>query len=531
MASATASLRHTLPHPLSLLALGTACLLALPLTYVCYLALTADPAIWLRLWTTRLPELLSNTVWLAAGVAAGTLLLGVSLAWAVVRYDFPGRRVWEWALVLPLAMPTYVLAYVYSHVLGLGGPAERLLQTVAGSDARVISPHSYAGVTLVMILDTFPFVYLLTRAALLNFNVSFDEVARSCGASRLRRLFGVLLPLLRPAIVAGLSLVILYVVSDFGAVSLLRYQTLTYAVYQQLTGRYDTGAASALSILLVLFALLFLAAERWFRERSRFYQTSGRYRSLERRPCGMPGAALITLYLSLVLGAAFLLPAWLLVRWSSSALSQGVMDARFFGFVWNSVSLSGLAATAAVLIGLPLAYLACRRPSRFHLLCLHTAYAGYVLPGPVVALALLVLFAQLAPWWYGTALVLTCAYVVHFLPAGLQSLEPALQQVNPNLEEAARSLGESPMRVLRRITLPLIKNGFLAAWVLMFLQSMKELPATLLLRPVGFDTLAVRVWLEASEEYYQLAAPSALLIVLLALPALWLLVAKDWRAA
>jgi iron(III) transport system permease protein len=189
-----------------------------------------------------------------------------------------------------------------------------------------------------------------------------------------------------------------------------------------------------------------------------------------------------------------------------------------------------LAATGAVLIGTPLAYLASRRPSRLNLFVLQLAYAGYVLPGPVGALALLVLFSHLFPFWYGTVIVLVMAYILHFLPAGLQTLEPALHQVSPNLEEVAKSLGFGTTKILRQVTLPLVQGGFVAAWVLMFLQCMKELPATLLLRPVGFDTLAVRVWLEASEEYYQLAAPAALLIVLMTLPAL-LLVAKTWRAA
>src|SRR2546426_1084320 len=417
--------------------------------YIVYLALSADSSVWSRLWNSRIPELLFNTVSLAVSVSAGTFVLGVSLAWLVVRYNFLGRQVWEWALVLPLAMPTYVLAYVYTYLLGAGGPVEQAWQIWAGPEGRVFAPHSYAGATLVMTLDTFPFVYLLTRAALLNFNLSYEEVARVCGASRLRRMLTVTLPLLRPAIVAGLSLVILYVVSDFGAVSLLRFQTFTYAVYQQITGRYDQTAAGVLSLLLGLFALIFLVIERWFRERSRFYQTNGRYRG----------------------------------------------------------------------------------PSRLSVLCLQAAYAGYVLPGPVGALALLVLFSHLAPFWYGTAVVLIVAYIVHFLPAGLQTMEPALQQVTPNLEEAASSLGLGPVRTFRETTMPLVRGGFVAAWVLMFLQCMKELPATLLLRPVGFDTLAVRVWLEASEEYYKLAAPSALLIVIMTLPALLLLVSKDWRAA
>ena len=525
------TLRAHLSSPLQLVTLASAALILLPLGYVTSQALSADPAVWSRLWTTRIPELLTNTIWLSASVACLTLLLGVSTAWLVTRIEFAGRRLWEGALVLPLAMPTYVLAYIYSYLLGFGGPVEHVWQLVAGPQARIFSPQSYLGATLVMTLDTFPFVYLLSRSALLNLNVSFEEVSRASGISRLKTLWLVTLPLMRPSIAAGLALVILYVVSDFGAVSLLRYQTLTYAVFQQMTGRSDNTAASILSLLLVGLALLFLVTERWFRHRSRFYQTTGRYRRPERHRFGWLGTTMVTGYLALVVGASFGLPAYLLVIWSLSPEAQATIDNRFFGFLWNSGFLAACAATGGVLIGLPLAYMANRRPSWLNLGCLQAAYAGYVLPGPVAALAVLVLCLNLTPFLYGSVLVLIVAYVIHFLPAGLQSLEPALQQITPNLEEVARTLGLGVRQTWQRVTLPLKRNGFIVAWVLMFLQTMKELPATLLLRPVGFDTLAIRVWMEASEEYYQLAAPSALLIVLLGLPTLLLLLSKDWRAA
>ena len=525
------TLRAHLSSPLQLVTLASAALILLPLGYVTSQALSADPAVWSRLWTTRIPELLTNTIWLSASVACLTLLLGVSTAWLVTRIEFAGRRLWEGALVLPLAMPTYVLAYIYSYLLGFGGPVEHVWQLVAGPQARIFSPQSYLGATLVMTLDTFPFVYLLSRSALLNLNVSFEEVSRASGISRLKTLWLVTIPLMRPSIAAGLALVILYVVSDFGAVSLLRYQTLTYAVFQQMTGRSDNTAASILSLLLVGLALLFLVTERWFRHRSRFYQTTGRYRRPERHRFGWLGTTLVTGYLALVVGASFGLPAYLLVIWSLSPEAQATIDNRFFGFLLNSGFLAACAATGGVLIGLPLAYMANRRPSWLNLGCLQAAYAGYVLPGPVAALAVLVLCLNLTPFLYGSVLVLIVAYVIHFLPAGLQSLEPALQQITPNLEEVARTLGLGVRQTWQRVTLPLMRNGFIVAWVLMFLQTMKELPATLLLRPVGFDTLAIRVWMEASEEYYQLAAPSALLIVLLGLPTLLLLLSKDWRAA
>ncbi|MGA6828213.1 ABC transporter permease [Nitrospira sp. NS4] len=525
------TLRQHLSSPLQLMAIATAGLILLPLGYVTLLAVTADPAVWSRLWATRIPELLFNTVSLAGAVALLTLILGVSTAWLVVRFDFPGRRLWEAALILPLAMPTYVLAYVYTYLLGFGGPVEQVWQLWAGPQSRIVSPQSFWGTTLVMALDTFPFVYLLTRTALLSLNVSFEEVARVSGVSRMMTLWRVTLPLMRPSIAAGVALVVLYVVSDFGAVSLLRYQTLTYAVFQQMTGRSDNTAASILSVLLVVLALLFLVTERWFRQRSRFYQTTGRYRPPQRIRCRWIGTLSITALLGGIVAMSFGVPAFLLVKWSLSPEALAIIDSRFYGFVWNSALLAAAAATAGVFIGLPLAYLASRRPTLLNLGCLQAAYAGYVLPGPVAALAVLVLCLKLMPIFYGTVLLLIVAYVIHFLPAGLQSLEPALQQITPNLEEVARTLGLGVRETWRRVTLPLVRNGFIVAWVLMFLQTMKELPATLLLRPVGFDTLAIRVWLEASEEYFQLAAPSALLIVLLSLPALWLLVSKDWRTS
>ena len=525
------ALRPSSASLLQFAALAGATLVLLPVGYVTALALSADPLIWHRLWTTRVPELLWNTISLAGTVAVLTLVLGVSTAWMVTRFEFPGRRLWEIGLVLPLAMPTYVLAYVYNYLLGFGGPVEHLWRMIAGPQAGIISPQSFWAVAVVMALDTFPFVYLLTRSALLSFNVSFEEVARTCGASHLRRMFFVTLPLLRPSIVAGIALVILYVVSDFGAVSLLRYQTLTYAVFQQMTGRSDNQAASILSILLVILALLFLLTERWFRRKSRFYQTTGRFRTPQRVRCGWLHAAALTTCLAVVIGLSFGVPAYLLVTWSLSPEAQAILDARFFGFVWNSALLSILAATAGVFVGLPLAYLASRQPTWLNTGCLQAAYAGYVLPGPVAALAVLVLFLNVLPFLYGTVIVLIVAYVLHFLPTGLQSLEPSIQQITPNLEEVARTLGLTVRGTWGRVTLPLIRNGVIVAWVLIFLQTMKELPATLLLRPVGFDTLAIRVWLEASEEYYQLAAPSALLIVLVGLPALVLLLSRDRRAA
>ncbi len=517
--------------PLSLLGVSIATLLVFPLAYVTYSAFTGDLSQASNLWNSRLPELLTNTISLAIGVSLTTLTLGISTAWVVTRYQFWGRTFWDWGFVLPLAIPSFVLAYVYTYLLDTAGPVEHIWQWLTNSDARIPSPYSFTGALLVMTLNTFPYVYLLARAAFQNFNLSYEEAAHATGATRWEVFWRISLPLIRPALVASMFLVILYVVSDFGAVSLLRFQTFTYAIYQQITGRFDYQSAALLSLLLVSMALVFLCAERWFRTQSRFYQTSGRVRTATPKPCSFLGRLTINIAFFIIFTAAFGLPVLLLIQWTVTAWTNGDIGISFGSYIMNSVFLSAAAATAALALGTPLAYLATRFPSKLHLACLQGAYIGYVLPGPVAALALLMLFTDMIPLLYGTVFVLIVAYLIHYLPAGLQAMESALQQINPNLEEAARNLGAKGIRAFRQVTLPLVRRGFVAAWLLMFLLCMKELPATLLLRPIGFDTLAVRIWLEASEELYQLAAPPALLIVIFTIPAVVLLSKKNWQAS
>jgi len=516
--------------PLSLMGVAIAALLTFPLAYVTYSAFTGDLSQASNLWNTRLPELLTNTISLALGVSLATLTLGISTAWIITRYQFWGRAFWDWGFVLPLAIPSFVLAYVYTYLLDRAGPVEHIWQWLTNSDVHIPSPYSFTGALVVMTLNTFPYVYLLARAAFQNFNLSFEEAAQATGATRWETFWRVSLPLIRPALVASMFLVVLYVVSDFGAVSLLRFQTFTYAIYQQITGRFDYQSAALLSLLLVSFALVFLFAERWFRKQSRFYQTSGRVRTATPKPCSIIRGLTINLFFMMIFMAAFGLPVFLLIQWTIAAWANGEVGTSFGTYIGNSVFLSAAAATAALALGTPLAYLASRIPSKLHVACLQGAYIGYVLPGPVAALALLMLFTDMIPILYGTVFVLILAYLIHYLPAGLQAMESALQQVHPNLEEAARNLGAKGIRTFMQVTFPLVRKGFFAAWLLMFLLCMKELPATLLLRPIGFDTLAVRIWLEASEELYQLAAPPALLIVILTIPAVFLLSKKNWQA-
>ena len=509
------------PRPLSLIAFGVALLIVMPLAYVVGNALLVPTQVWAQLWHGRGPELLFNTLRLAVGVALVTLIWGVGLAWLVVRYEFPGRRLWTWLLAAPLGIPTYIMAYVYTELFAYWGPLRPLVQHLLGPEVQLPALYdSFPAAVLVLSLDTYPYVYLLSRAGFMRTNLAYEEAARLSGAGRWRSWLRVVLPMQRPAIAAGLFLVCLYVMADFGAVSILRYSTFTRAVYVQMTGRYDLMGAAAISLLLVLLSLAFLVAERHFRRRSRFYQTTTGYRPGGRS--GLAGWRAVSAWGSCaaLFGLAFGIPVAYLCGESANQIIQGALDTAFWGYARNSFLGAAAAATATVACALPLAYVAVRRPGRGHSLMLHAAYAGYVLPGPIVALGLIFCTAHLMAPVYGTVAVVVLAYMVRFFPQCLQAGEAALHQVAPALEEAGRSAGAPLWRVAWRVTLPLIRPGLITGWVLVFVNAMKELPATLLLRPVGFDTLPVRIWIETSEEFYAQAAPAALLLILATLPLL-----------
>ena len=507
--------------PLSFIAFAVASLIVMPLGYVLCNAFLVTGQVWVQLWQSRVPELLYNTLRLTAGVGAVTLVCGVGLAWLVVRYEFFGRSVWTWLLAAPLGIPPYIMAYGYTELFAYWGPLRPLIQRILGPDVQLPALYnSWPAAVFVLSLATFPYVYLLSRAAFLRTNLAFEEAARLSGAGQMRSWLRVVLPMQRPAIAAGLFLVCLYVMADFGAVSILRYSTFTRAVYVQMAGRYDLMGAAALSLILVVLSLAFFAAERHFRRRSRFYQTTSGYRPGARTVLGRGPSVLAFCCCAVVFGVGFGVPVAHLGAEAVTHVNQGALDSAFWGYARNSVLGAAAAATFAVAFALPLAYVALRRPGRVHRLLLHASYAGYVLPGPIIALGLIFCTAHLMAPVYGTVAVVVLAYVVRFLPQCLQAGEAALHQITPVLEEAGRSNGVPLWRVLYRVTLPLMRPGLVTGWVLVFVNAMKELPATLLLRPVGFDTLAVRIWIETSEEFYAQAAPAALLLILVTLPLL-----------
>jgi len=496
---------------------------AVPLLFVLYSSFSLGTSRWMGLWSHQLPSLLWNTMSLAVLVAIGCFVLGVSSAWLIARRSFRGRKLAVWLMVLPLTIPTYVFAHIYTTMLEPQGWLGMAWQTLFADTIPIPDIYNIHGVAIILSLAGFSYVFLLVRMALQSSNRSLEEAARMQGASPLEVFWRVNLPLLRPAIAAGLAVVVLHVLSDFGAVSMLQYQTFTLSIYMQMTGRFDYQSAAGLSLILVLLSLTFLMVERVFRSRQRYYSNVGQRRRSNLKQASAAQQVLIWCWLGLIACFSFALPlAWMLV-WTWQAFSADLIDSRFWEYAGNSLLVSAIVATLALFAALPVALFHARKHSRYSMACVHLSSVGFVLPGPVIALGILsFILAWLAPL-YGTLAALLLALVIRFLPLAVQSQEAALQQLTPSIEQAGRVLGATPLQNLFRVVLPVIKGGMVSAWVLVFIDALKELPATLLLRPVGFDTLPVRIWIEASEEMLELAAPAGLMIVVGTLPVIWFL--------
>lgn len=513
------NIRITLRGSLSLLVVLLA---AIPLVFVVYSSSQLDAEGWVSLWSSRLPGLLWNTLSLATLVGIGSIVLGVSAAWWVTRRDFPGRRIAIWLMVLPLTIPTYVFAHIYTNLFEENGWLGQLWHFLFGSESGIPSLYNVAGVTFVLTLAGFSYVFLLVQDSLSRSQQNLEEAARVQGATPAQVFRRINLPLMRPAIAAGLALVVLHVLSDFGAVSMLRYQTFTLSIYLQMTGRFDYHAAAGLSLVLVSLSLTFLILERFFRNRQRYYGSSQAKRYTAPKATPFETVA-IWFWLGLIALFAFVLPVLWMLIWSWEAWIQDLISEEFWGYVGNSLTVSALAATLTVVVALPVALYHARERSPLSQAYLHISSVGFVLPGPVIALGILAFVLSQLDFIYGSLAVLVAAMLIRFLPLGIQAQEAAAQQLTPSIEEAGRSLGAGTLENLWHIVLPMIRGGMISAWVLVFIDTLKELPATLILRPTGFDTLPVRIWIEASEEMLELAAPAALMLVIGTLPVLWFL--------
>lgn len=498
------------------IAAAVAILASLPLMLVVYQAASSGRETWSRLLDQRLAVLLSSTLSLTFMVAVLSTILGVALAWLVVRTDLWGRRWWQWILAFPLAVPPYVGAVSYVNLLGPAG-------WVSQWTSRAIFPiYSLGGAVFVLTIFTYPYVFLVVSAALKRMSPSFEEAGLAQGLSPRQVFFKVLLPVLRPAIGAGMILVSLYVISDFGAVSILRYSTFTTAIYHQM-GSYDQQGAAVLSLALILIAFGFIWFEAKTREKKQFSFSRASSKPKEPvrlGPWRVPGLALVSVVLLLVL----ILPVGVLFYWSWYGINTGGFDLRILRFAVNSLYTAGLAALACMALSLAVVYLRSRHPSAASSLLDRLAYSGYNLPGVIIALGIIFFFIRLVPFWYGTLAMLMSAYIIRFMPHSMQAQSAGLSQVSKNIDEAGRNLGYKGWKIIFKVILPIIRPSVLAGGALVFVSSIKELQATLLLRPAGFDTLAVRVWIDASEGLYYNAAPPALIIILLSIiPLRWLL--------
>ncbi|MDI3340251.1 MAG: iron ABC transporter permease [Sphaerobacter sp.] len=510
--------REHLPPLLVLPALIVALLMVAPLGYLVLRAAAAGPELLPLLWRDRTLLLIRNSLLLAATVTAACVAIALPLAWLTARTDLPGRRLWTVATSLPLVIPSYVGGFAVIATLGPRGALQSLLEATLGIQ-RLPEIYGFFGAWLTLTLLSYPYLLLALRSALLGLDPALEEAARSLGLGPWGTFFRVTVPLLRPALLAGSLLVALYVLSDFGAVSLLRYDVFTRAIYNQYRGAFDRSLAAGLALVLVAITAVLLALDARARGRARYYRsTAGVTRPPARVRLGR-WTPLALAYCAAIVTVTLVLPIGVIASWLVRGLRAGEPLRLVWSAALNSVGLSLLAGLVAILAALPIAILTVRHPSRLSHAIERLTYLGYGLPGIVVALALVFFGARHVPWLYQTLGMLVVAYLIRFLPQAVGTLRASLLQVSPRVEEAARSLGHSPPRVWLRVTMPLTYPGLFSAGALTFLTVMKELPATLLLRPTGFDTLATQVWSATAEAFWARgAAPALLLILLSALP-------------
>lgn len=495
---------------------------------------TNTSATWAHLKETVLAEYITNSIWLCLGVASGVSLIGVSTAWLTTQHTFPGQRFFAWALVLPMAMPAYVLAYLYTDLLQFAGPVQTTLRDFFGwtrADYRFPDIRSLGGAIAMFVCVLYPYVYLIARNAFLERAGGMLEAARTLGLGPWRAFFQISLPLARPAIATGIALTLMETLADYGTVAYFGVPTFTTGIYRAWFSLGDRVAAAQLAAALLGFVLILVTLEKISRGKARYHNTTLR----QRHPHALQGifGFMATLVCALPLLAGFLLPATLLLK---MAVIEGdaQFGPRFFTLAANSFTLAGISALLAVVLALFLAYAARLSATPLSQTINRTfnriASLGYAVPGAVIAVGVLIPVTRLDNWlatqWlnltgHNPGLILTggiaalvYAYLVRFLAVALQTVEGSLGKITPNMDAAARSLGLGKMATLRHVHAPLLRSSLLTAALLVFVDVMKELPATLVMRPFNFDTLATQTYTLAADERLSEASTAALAIVL-----------------
>ncbi len=514
---------------LELAAAAIALAIALPLVVVALNLLVPRADTWAHMAATVLPDYLWNTLLLASCVGAGVTVIGVSCAWLTSMCRFPGRRVFEWALILPIAMPAYVMAYVYTDFLQFAGPLQTALRAWTGwraGDYLLPDIRSLGGAVFVLVAVLYPYVYVLARSAFLEQSGSSFETARALGQGPWRAFFSVALPLARPAIAAGVALAMMETLADYGTVAYFGVDTFSTGVFRAWFSLGDPVAAAQIGALLLAGVGAVLALERALRGRSAFHSGPRRAPSPHVLRGATAAGAIAVCALPAVAG--FIAPLILLARLALQEAEPGFAQ-RFSGLAFNSFFLAGITAVLAVSGALVIAYAARLRPGAAATFANRTAALGYAIPGVVIAVGVLVpvtLFDRwlsgwlaarfgVAPqlWVSGTIAALVYAYLVRFMSISLQTIEAGLSKIRPSMDDAARSLGVRPAETLARVHAPLLAQSLLAAGLLVFVDVMKELPATLAMRPFNFDTLAVQTYNLAKDERLAEASVAALAIL------------------
>jgi len=511
---------------------AVAALVIAPVAMLATSILQPNVEVWRAQWDTRLPGQLVDTTLLLVGVAIGTVVVGSGLAWLVTAYRFPGSRVLGWLLVLPLAMPGYILGFLTLSVLGFTGPVQGAWRDAFGADAWFPDVESIGGAVVVFTLVLYPYVYLMTRAALRDQAAGAYHAARTLGATPTEAARRVVFPLVRPAVAAGAAIVMMETLTDFATVQYFGVDTVSVGVFRIWRGQFDRDAASEFATLVLVFALVVIGLERAARGRAKFGQAGGAGSGLEpRRLTGWRSGAATAICAATVL-AAFVGPIVQLSAWAiaeqTGSRGTPLLD-RYLEYLGNSVTLAAVTVAICVAVALLLA-----NAQRFgHRRVTRTANrltaVGYAVPGPVVAIGVLLATVALddalevvglglpGAVATGSFVALAYAYSVRFLAPGLNAVESGLQQVPDEVTASARSLGSTPLRTAARIHLPLSRASVATAIVLVGVDALKELPIVLLLRPFGFDTLPVWVYNLASESRFEQAALPALSIIGVAL--------------
>ena len=511
-------------------ALAIAVLLLTAPVYLALRTLGAGPEAIDLIFRARTLEVIARTVALMAAVMVGCVVIAAPLAWLTVRTDLPARGFWRVITMLPLALPSYIVGFAIAVGLGPRGILQGWLEGAFGVE-RIPSIYGFPGAAFTLIIISFPYALLPIRAALWNMDTALEESARALGRTRWQTFTSVTLPMLRPAILAGGLLTALYALSDFGAVALMRYETFTWSIFIQYGAALNRTLAAAWSLGLIVLALVVVWGEHTARSAGggRYYRSRGGAARLpEPVPLGAwrwPALG----YCALVALASLGLPVAVLVYWTVRGVAAGEPLLLLWRAAANSVGVSALAAALTVICAAPIAVLAVRYPGQFSRWLERLGFIGFALPGIVIALGLVYFGANYAPWLYQSLAMLAVAYVTLFLPAAVGSLRASLVQVRPEFEDAARSLGKTPLVTLLTITLPLVRPGLLTGAALVFLLTMKELPATLILSPIGFTTLASSIWAAAEEAFFARAAAPALLLVIVSSVPLAIITMREER--